>query len=101
MILYWKKDSPNPYEHLKKSSIISAKTGAAIYPESVAFMRNFQERHIPLPPLVLEQWNKEADIFGSIYGASLKADIKWAKKCNDRNDEVLLFNEPQGNCNVI
>jgi hypothetical protein len=91
MILYWKKQSAWAWEHFSRHNVVDADTKQHLYPESVKFMRNFYERHIPIPDATLEQWSKEADICGSTYGASLKVDIKWAKKCNQLEDEVLLF----------
>lgn len=95
MILYWKKDNHEAWEHFRKAGIRNIETMQPLYPESDSFMRNFHERHIPISESILEQWNKEADICGSSHGASLKADIKWARKCNEHQDEVLVFKEPK------
>lgn len=96
MILYWKKDSPEAWEHFRKAGTLDFETGEATYPESDAFMKNFREIHIPILEETLIQWDKEADICGSVYGALLRDDIKWARKCNARQDEVLVFNQSKG-----
>lgn len=93
MKLYWKKESPEAWIHFRQYNIVDEEMNSK-YPESLEFMRNFHERHIPIKEDSLENWAKEADICGSTYGAMLRQDIKWARKCNERNDEVLIFNEP-------
>jgi len=92
MITYWKKDSPEAWDHFRKHNIVDADM-RPVYPESVDFMKNFIERHGPVTEELLARWNKEADICGSSYGVSLRLDIKWARKCNERQDEVLIFSK--------
>lgn len=92
MIAYWRKESPGTWKHFHRYNIVN-KDGNRIYPESVFFMAGFHERHIPIPEAILAVWDTEAKTYGSSYSETLKRDISWARKCNDRNDEVLLFND--------
>lgn len=93
MILYWRQDTPEAWQHLEKSCIINIATGGNVFHDSVAFMQKFHERHIPISEEILAQWEKEANICGSTHGQKLKQDIKWARKCNERQDEVMVFND--------
>lgn len=88
MIEYWKKESPEAWLHFRNAGAKDMQ-GNSISPASDKFMLNFHEKHIPISESTLTQWQKEVD--NSSYGQSLKSDIKWAKRCNERQDEVLLF----------
>lgn len=50
------------------------------------------DRHIPVPEKLIKIWEHEANIIflGTSYSDELKRLISWAKRCNERNDEVLV-----------
>jgi len=49
------------------------------------------ERHIPIDEKILHRWESEVKIHHqNSYGEVLKRDIKYARICNKRNDELLI-----------
>lgn len=83
MKLYWRKEFPDAWRHFFRDNQFC--NGNAVYPESVTFMQNFHSRHIPIIEDTLVQWALCPDVS--------KEDITFARKCNERNDEVLIFTD--------
>lgn len=88
---FWRKESPKEWSNFFRHNIIRS-NGLPIYPECVEFMRGFVARHIPIKEANLLLWEKEAVICGGSYAEELKRDILWARKCNAKQDEVILIN---------
>ena len=72
---YWRKESPEIWQEFFSHE-----------PATLNF-----DRHIPIKEPALRQWEQEiAQYHKNSYGDILKRDIKIARLCNERADEVLI-----------